>query len=304
MKYDLFLLGWLYVIIAICNAAPLVGISEPAPVTAVTGISYNNATAELSNPLLDNQASAKEAKAAETEDANIIKSTAPAYDRQYRGVFEKLCDQVTQRFYKLGQCISKTPQFQSLNSTFWYQAAKQELCGYPLQWSPHPHVHNSSAAVDRLERILYNSTSSSSSSSGDGVQNKAIHVNNKAVAFTASSNEKSSQLLSMPPLPDTATDDKSVELQAQYLYLLKKMKVAEKENRTVDPYTELDALNLNDHEKRSVIDMVTGPGLTVGTCLSLCDLLRQGSNTLDKCWEITSLTVLYGVCSVGCYYYL
>lgn len=304
MKYTLFLFGWLSVMIAICNAAPLVGISQLAPVTAVTGISHNNATAELSNPLLDNQASAQEAKDAEAENASILKSTEPAYDRQYRGVFEKLCNQVTQRFYKLGQCISKTPQFQSLNSTFWYQAAKQELCGYPLQWSPHQHGHNSSAAVDRLEAILYNSTTSSSFSRSDGVQNKAIHINTKALNFTVLGNENSSQLLSMPPVPSTATDDKSVELQALYLYLLKKMKTTGKENRTVEPYAGLDTLNLSDHEKRSVIDMVTGPGLTVGTCLSLCDILRQGSNTLDKCWEITSLTVLYGVCSIGCYYYL
>lgn len=60
-------------------------------------------------------------------------TAVPVYEAQYKGIFGKLCSSITKRFEKFGKCISQTSEFQRLNSTFWFQAAKQELCGTSSQ---------------------------------------------------------------------------------------------------------------------------------------------------------------------------
>lgn len=164
------------------------------------------------------------------------------------GIMDGLCDQVANRFYKFGQCISSTPQFNSLNSTFWYQAARSELCGYPVSFTPPP---------------------------------PAVQLNLSSIAYGKSN----------------AQTDVQLELQAEYFYLMRTTGA----NATTTTDIEFSAATNEymDPEKR-------GFGLAsfaLPQCLNACNIIQKYSNVVEPCWEVTGLTVLYGVCEVGCRYY-
>lgn len=158
------------------------------------------------------------------------------------GLLGGMCDQISERFYNFGQCISNTPQFHSLNSTFWYQAARHELCGYPFSYQQAP-----------------------------------------ANATSVASNGKS----------NSATDIQ-LELQAEYIYLMQTS--GESTNATI---TAIDSSSDSEYKTFEKRDGSFG----LPQCLNACDILQKYSNYVQPCWEVTGLTVLYGVCEVGCRYY-
>lgn len=184
--------------------------------------------------------------------AVVISAPVSNIPEQKSGIMGDVCDEVTDRFFKFGQCIAAFPQFQRLNQTFWYQAAKKELCGYEMQ----------------LPEPLDNSTSQNTAS--------VAKIHNKMASKTA--------------LSRTILDsDVQAELQAEYLFLMRNANQTATSNETETAFV-----------KRSGS---TTPIFGEAQCLNACDIVRQGSNAVDACWQVTGLTVLYGVCEVGCRYY-
>lgn len=197
-------------------------------------------------------------------------AAVPVYEAQYKGIFGKLCSSITKRFEKFGECISQSSEFQKLNSTFWFQAAKQELCG------------TSTRAAFVKSTTLNNSE----------VSVLQIKTNSGLVPASLSRDYQNDTLL---------------EYESQYLYDL------ERKNQTSGSKNPFNSASSNPA-------YINGTGTSkVGfnpvswdlegdfdesQCLNLCDIIRQGSNEVTQCWSAYSLTVLYGVCEIGCRFYL
>ncbi|GMM33800.1 hypothetical protein DASC09_011250 [Saccharomycopsis crataegensis] len=211
----------------------------------------------------------------------------PQVQREYEGIFDKMCDSALSRFWKLGQCISKTDAYQQLNSSFWYQAAKQQLCGYPMQWESST---KEKPTWSNLTLPTFNFT--------------APHLNKTVQTFRKDI---------YTPISTSNTElEKAVdindELQAEYLYVIQK-KYGNAKNITSEQIKAIGQENsLPEMDKRgigAIIGYVTGgSSLTTGACMKLCDQIRIGANKVDQCWEVTGLSVLYGVCNAGCMYYI
>lgn len=210
-----------------------------------------------------------------------------------QGMLGDLCDQVTQRFNKLGVCISSMPQYQALDGNFWFQAAKKELCGYPMNLPgnlsglnvPTAKLFLASAALLTNE---LNAQNSASCKVGEAPTQYHYHDGEQKFNVTSSCGKTVNH------------DDVDLELKAQYLYSL---------STSTDTFT-YESDDNNSTEKREFIESlqkragVTLPILSELQCLNACDVIRRGSNAVDNCWQVSGLTVLYGVCQVGCRYYL
>lgn len=201
-----------------------------------------------------------------------------------------LCDDVSDRFFKFGQCIAATPQFQYLNQTFWYQAARKELCGYDMQyqWPSEEDTKNRNATQDKstLLRLL-------------GIQQKTALQQQQPGSHNTNT---------------TFQDDIRLELLAEYLYLkrlaaqLNSSSIAGNSNLAGKTYDRSNANQTttlwSDDELAMMKRDGTTPILTSNQCLTLCNYLQQTSNMVENCWQVTGLTVLYGVCEAGCHYFL
>lgn len=84
----------------------------------------------------------------------------------------------------------------------------------------------------------------------------------------------------------TANNDAELELQAQFLFQL-----------------SLQA-PLVTPARRDFTAWDAGSPFGTDQCTSLCELIKQGSETVNYCWSNYAMTVLYGVCEVGCYFYI
>lgn len=85
------------------------------------------------------------------------------------------------------------------------------------------------------------------------------------------------------------------ELAAQYLFELSKMTLL----------VEFTEISKDDIKERGLALQLLGIDSSFGRdeCLKLCDSIQQGSNELSECWSVFGLTVVYGVCEIGCRIY-
>lgn len=229
--------------------------------------------------------------------------------KTYAGVFGQMCDVALNKFTKLGDCISQTEQFRQLNSTFWYQAAKYELCGYPIQYEK----KKSNLSADSVQtKQTPNGNIGIVPVIGENSTNTtdAITVTPKVVT----------SIMDYPPknLEDSTAIDPA--LVSNYLYFISKQSNSNKNGTQINEKYISDIgkrYNLPDLDKRdlsSIIGVIGGGlgeiGKNLGgalqlpsaACFALCDTLRIGSNYVEKCWQNGGLTVAYAVCEAGCYY--
>lgn len=254
----------------------------------------------------------------------------PDLQRTYHGLFDELCDEAITRFWKLGRCLAKTPQYKELNETFWFQAARQELCGYDMTLpgtaptgdglppsnimkpgrhenkfnyttrfgSFIQHLWNNSVKLPEFNYPLYDETVSSQ-----------VVPSRKTISSPA-------EIAKQKDIIRKETKEFNAELKAEYLYLLRQAYTNSLAVVTSEMVKRMgEEHGLPELSERSIGDILGllpgllgpiagGATLTKGACLALCDTLRQGSNTVDNCWLVTGLSVLYGVCSAGCVYYV
>lgn len=197
-------------------------------------------------------------------------TAVPVYEAQYKGIFGKLCSSITKRFEKFGKCISQTSEFQRLNSTFWFQAAKQELCG------------TSSQAVFVKSTTLNNSE----------VSVLQLKTNSGIVPINFDGNYQ---------------NDTALEYEAQYLYDLEKKNQATESKNPFNAASFKQAYGNNTGAGKVGFNPISWDldgEFGESQCLNLCDIIRQGSNGVTQCWSAYSMAVLYGVCEIGCRFYL
>ena len=152
-----------------------------------------------------------------------------------------MCNDATHRFQNFGTCLSETPTFQSLNSTFWYQAARKALCGYSMEgnFTNYIQPHNNMAVKQK--------------------------------------------------------SDTQIELEAQYLYVLNNPDSSIDSEIDSEMKTEVSSGEVHAEKRDGTYGLAQ--------CLNTCELFREGSNAVQNCWQVTGLTVIYGVCEAGCRYY-
>ncbi|GMM33801.1 hypothetical protein DASC09_011260 [Saccharomycopsis crataegensis] len=182
---------------------------------------------------------------------SMVISAVPVYEKQYNGIFGKLCDVAVSRMKKFGECVSKIPEFKQLNSSFWYQAAEKTLCG-----------ENVKASVNNTHSRLY-------------LPGASLPIG----------------AIELARLPN---NDTTGELDAQYLFNLANTTMQRPfKNWGVDTVANKKNLDANDTDPLS-------PTFGKAQCMNLCSLIQESIDQLQFCWSIISMTVIYGVCEVGC----
>lgn len=236
-----------------------------------------NLTSLYASPVvgLDNETASAEFTPAGPDGLVLFRSSVSQHIQvQYLGIFGSVCQNVANRFYKFGQCLTETGFYKELDDEFWYKAASKALCGY------------TETIKDCVNGTNLTEAETPSSS---GVQRKSLEAGSSGSCPRI----KFPPMLHFPGLNFNATDDESLAVQALYLYMLNKINQGE----------ELNATDFQILKERGIVDYLGVTTFTTSACLAACDLLRAFSNQLDACWQISSLTVAYGVCAVGCYAY-
>lgn len=232
--------------------------------------------------------------------------------RAYDGIFGQFCAAAVKRFSKFGKCLEQIPEFRQLSESFWYQAAKKELCGEDVEF-----------------KMKFSATS-----------RFAIKPNNSSTATQISAAE----------LLESPQNDTTSELEAQYLFDVKRELMRPEFSNSTDmkqiifdnardygvKSRELLVANTTSLDKDTLTstEISFSPKVLTLTltipiiettktqdpssldpepllqanfgkiqCMNLCDIVQSSSNEVKECWANISLTVLYGVCEIGCLYY-